>query len=143
MGGGATIYESTIQIPTLSTSGERFTVIVGFDGTDIVQFRVVDNLNSAKWQCLTSSGGVTTTTNTTVAPVAGTWTKMKVSVNAAATSIDFIIDGVTVATHTTNIPTGTSHQLATINYITKAVGTTERTLLVDYIYFNQVFTTPR
>lgn len=143
LGGGTTTFETAIQIPTLSTGAQRFVLTIGLYATDAIYFQYQDNLNSGQWQLITTNAGVTTTTNTTSAPVAGTWYDLRFVVNAAASSVEFFINGSSVGTITTNIPSGTSHQLRIFDDISKLVGTTERTLLVDYIYFNQTFTAPR
>ena len=66
---------------------------------------------SANWQVVTSSNSTRTWTTTTTAVGAGTWVKLGIIVNAAGTSVGFYINGTLVATHTANIPTGTTRAL--------------------------------
>jgi hypothetical protein len=67
---------------------------------------------------------------------------LKIIINADASSVGFYIDGVLVATHTTNIP------LPVIGFsfdsiIQKSAGLTSRTMQMDYSAISQTFTTPR
>jgi len=96
---------------------------------------------SANWQVLTASGGSRTyTTITGVSVTAGQWYKLQVVVNAAGTSVDFKIDGNTVHTETSTIPTTA---IGFANQIIKSNGTTARSVLVDYVYLKQKYTTAK
>ena len=71
------------------------------------------------------------------------WQKFTIEVNAASTSVQFYIDNVLVATHTTNIPTGVSQTIIPKIQIAKSIGTTARSFFADYFGYKQTFTTPR
>ena len=112
--------------------------------TDGAFFRYTDGVNAGKWQAVTRSNGTETATDTGVAVIADAWKRFEIDVNAAGTSAVFKIDGTTVATNATNIPTGagreTSFGLAAI----KSAGTTNTAMLyVDWAEADFLFTTAR
>ncbi len=99
------------------------------------------------WRCKTAvSGGVgsPTVTPTTTAIVANTWYTLRIEVNAAANLAKFYVDGVLVATNTTNIPTGANAcgAVAIIGRILGA-GVPNIGLLVDYWIHSYILTTLR
>lgn len=57
------------------------------------------------WQCQTDNGGVNTTTNSGVPPVATIPQTFTIIMEGTTPSVKFYIDGTLVATHTTNIDT--------------------------------------
>lgn len=152
-GNGKIVIEWRVRIPTLSTSGEKFAVRVGLhDGTsatvprDGAWFEVDESVNSGQWQIKTANNQTSpptncTTANTAVAPVANTWQKLRIEVNAAGTSIEFFINGTSAGTITTDIPTGTGRGTAAAMLIVKSVGTTGRSVDADYALIYQKFTT--
>jgi len=153
LGGGRILYETSVQVPTLSTSGERFAFVSGFTAT--MNNITIQNgaaflydeggvapgsAASANWQVLTASGGSRTYTTTSTTVTAGQWYKLQVIVNAAATSVGFYIDGTLVHTETSTIP---SVAIGFANQIVKSNGTTARSVLVDYVYLKQKYTTAK
>ena len=157
IGGGAISYERRIYIPILSTSGERFIIFEGFQSnasfTNTVNgvlflydeggtYASGANAGSPNWKCVTINASTRTFTTTSVAVSATTFVKLRIEINANATSVDFYIDNILVATHTTNIP-ATSTALHQRNYIAKSVGTTARTVQADWIALRQKLTTSR
>ena len=155
LGGGLTIYETAVNVTTLSTVTERYNLTIGFydstsaNQTDAVAF-VYDeggvatgSAASANWQVVTSSNATRTWTTTSTAVAAGTWVKLGIIVNAAGASVGFYINGTSVATHTANIPTGTTRAVGFGSQILKSVGTTARTVDVDYLQCEIDFTTSR
>lgn len=155
LGGGLTLYETAVNVTTLSTATERYSMVVGFyDSTTANQVDAVSfvydeggvstgSTASANWQVVTSSNSTRTWTTTTTAVGAGTWVKLGIIVNAAGTSVGFYINGTLVATHTANIPTGTTRALGFGSQILKSIGTTARTVDIDYLQAEMEFTTPR
>lgn len=144
LGGGEAHYRVRIRIPTLSTVSERFSIVVSMANVisgapQRIGAVYIDNSNSGQWTA-DAIGVGTTTTNTTVAPVANTWTKLELRVNAAGTSYQLFIDGTTAATVASNIPTAA---LGLGVQITKTVGSTARTVDVDFGEFVQTLTTAR
>jgi hypothetical protein len=153
VGGGKILWQSSIRIPTLSTSGERFQFFSGINSTNNSQTMgnaicflydeggvTGGSTASPNFQMATSFSGVRTWTTSSIPVVANQFYNLKILINDNATSVGFYIDDVLIATHTTNIPTGI---LGLQNKIFKSVGTANRTANIDYIGYKQKFTTPR
>jgi hypothetical protein len=154
-GNGAWNYESYAMYANLSTLTERFRTQHGFatttnnniepDGAFITYDEggvTNGTIASPNFQCVTVSNSVRTLTTTTFPVVAQTWYKMRVQVNAAGTSVAFYINDTLVATHTTNIPTGTRY-VSVKQIIAKATGLTARLMYSDYLGYENILTTPR
>jgi hypothetical protein len=62
---------------------------------------------TAFWRCVTGNAAAETTTTTSVAVSAGNVDLLWIRFTGAGTSVEFWIDGVKVATHTTTLPTAT------------------------------------
>jgi len=108
-----------------------------------VTFEAIDNENGGRWQALTVDGIGETSTDTGITAAAETWYKLEVETNAAGTISTFFIDGVLVATHTTNIPTGDTYDHFISGHIMKdgvSVGLAERIFFVDACYIMQEVT---
>jgi hypothetical protein len=144
-------FEWIAKIPTVPDATEDFTVRAGLlDATaanlaavvDGVYFEVIRATSTTNWICKTVSNSTTTTTTTGTAFGTG-WVRLKAVVNAGGTSVEFFINGTSVATHSANIPTGAGRLTSPQIRIDKVAGTTERTLLFDYFEMNQSFTTLR
>jgi hypothetical protein len=159
-GGGAWVFETYVCVETLSTSLERFRFIAGFgssatngaegNGTFFTYDEgATQNGTSAtpNWQTQTCNGAVRTLTTTSVAVTAGAWTKLRIEVNAAATSVAFYINGTLAATHTTNIPKwlapNNPRAFNVKQSIVKTIGITNRSVFCDYFGYENVLTTPR
>jgi hypothetical protein len=126
-----------IGLQILSNGTDRYQSIFGFgdslvaaDSTNGMYFRYKDDVNSGKWQAVTSSGGVRTATDTGVTATT-TFSIFDIRVNAAGTSVTFYIDDVLVATNTTNIPTSTQ-KFGPQWSMLKSVGTTSLTNYMDW-----------
>lgn len=156
LGNGTWVYETPVNVTTLSTSVEGFAFLSGFidvlsavNQVDGVYFLYDErgsstgSTASANWQCVTSSNSVRTFTTTTTAVGANTWVLLRIEINAAASSVVFKIDGNTVATHTTNIPNTTGRETGFGWLIMKSVGTTARTVDLDYLSVISALTTAR
>jgi hypothetical protein len=150
-GGGAIIADFVAKIPTLSTASDRVDFCIGFtDGaepgvTNGVFFHYRDNLNSGKWVLQTTAASTTTTTNT-ASTVDTNWHRYTITVNAAATSVTFSIDGSSVGTIATNIPTagGTAGLRATFSSINAGASTGAQMLIVgDLFSYYQALTVAR
>jgi hypothetical protein len=153
-GGGTWMYESYIEVDILSDATDRFRFISGFGNvansgaeTNGAFFTYdeggVSNgtIASPNWQCVTTVGAVRTLTTTSVA-VTTTWTKLRIIVNADATEVKFYIDGTLVATHTTNIPV-LPNRLKVLQKLVKNLGTGNRFVFCDYIFYENNLTTLR
>lgn len=148
-------WESRLLIPTLATVGENFIVRTGFSDTNAAnvndgayfladtQGTSTGSAVSLYWQIVTCSNGTRTFTTTSILISTTVYSKFRVDVNAAGTSVRFYIDNVLVGTHTTNIPTGSVRATGLQTMILKSAGTANRTVNVDYLYYKMKFTTPR
>jgi hypothetical protein len=155
-GGGEWFYQIRNNITTLSTSTERFQELYGFfdtytaaNQTDGAYFLYDEggvstgSAASPNWQLVTASNGSRTFTTTSTAVTAGSYTKLRIEVNAAGTSVTFYINGNPVGTHTTNIPVGSGRELGFGWGKIKSVGTTARTTDIDHLIVQQKYTTPK
>jgi len=150
LGGGQFTYETVVQLPTLSTVSEEYIVRVGLgdistgsDFTDGVYFEYNRLADGDFWSIKTSSNSSRTKTVTAQSAIAGAWVRLKAVINAAASSVTFYADDVSLGTITTNIPSGAGRQLGIVMCITKSAGTTARTFLCDYWFHKQTFTSLR
>ena len=123
----------------LSTALERYTLRNGLFSIvlpniviEAAGFEYDDSQNGGRWQAITHDG-VETSTDTGILVAADTWYKMEVEINAAATSVDFFIDNVLVATNVTNIP-GAALDLFYNAHIMKLIGVGARIAHLDAAY---------
>lgn len=152
--GGGTAYEFEARITNgaLSTSGEEFALQIGFgdginavgqpvDGAYFVYRRDVDG---DFWVAVTRSNSTETKTVTSVAPAGySAMTIFRIDVDSVGTSVAFKINGTTVATHTTNIPTGSSRTLGVGMKLEKKNGTTARYAYADWFRLRKTRSTAR
>jgi len=157
LGGGAWVYESSINIANLSTILERFRTIHGFGSNNsspvetdgvFITYDEGGTLNgtaaSPNWQCVTVANSVRTLTTSSTAVTAAAWHKLRIEINAAGTSVTFYVDDVLLATHTTNIPLGSNGRYILVKQgINKTIGTTARLMYCDYLGYQNTLTTPR
>jgi hypothetical protein len=134
---GQTILTDTeIYIPTLSTVAEEYTFWAGLGDTtatgnqvDGVYFLYHRLTYGANWQICTASSSSRTITDSGVAVVAGAWIRLKVA--ATSSLCTYYIDGTSVGTNATNIPT--SARETNVGYaISKTAGTTARVVNYDH-----------
>lgn len=88
-------------------------------------------MNGGRWECVTRNNNVETVTDSGVLAQT-TYSLFEVEINAAGTSVKFLIDGVLVATHTTNIPTSSTRTYGPIAKIEKSIGLLQRNMYADY-----------
>ena len=157
VGSGAISHEVLINIETLSTLANRFVNVFGFHtgssittSNNLISF-IYDEGGvfasgglgaSPNWKCVTGNGGTRTSTDSTIAVTASAWTKLRIEINANATSVGFYINDTLVATHTTNIP-ATTTAMYFLNGIQKTTGLTSVNIYGDYFSLKQNFTTAR
>jgi hypothetical protein len=142
-------WKSVMAIDTLSTSGEHYSCRNGFidsglgESTDGIFFRYDSQVNGGRWETVTRAAGTETPNDSGVAPSAGVYQMFDIVVNAAGTSVEFKIDGATVATHANNIPTG-ANSFGWGVMALKSVGTTATSaFLLDFWEVEQQFASPR
>lgn len=125
-------FMSTVAIPTLSNSTDRFQVVVGDSANSSIGvfFTCIDNENGGNWVCVNRrSGGGTSRTATAITPSTSAWQKL--SYNITPSEVKFYINDVLVVTHSNsaNIPqTGYLFHSG----ITKSTGSSER-----YVFFDE------
>lgn len=142
--GGETQFQSWINLPFLSTALQRFVARTGFASVALpntllqsIGFEYQDD-EGANWQALCHDGAETSV-DTGVLVVAGRWYKHTFTVNAAGTSVEFFIDDVSVATITTNLPTGVGFGHFVNMHIMKLFGVIPRNYLLDaYAVYQEV-----
>jgi len=149
IGGGLIVYEQVVRIPNLSDGTQTFTAHFGFSegsygasfsGNHHIKF-IHDN-TSANWQTTVKNNNTQTLTASSTAVTTG-WTKLRIVVNATASSVSFFVNGTELSSSpmTMNIPDNTDAM--TIGWgITKSAGTTARIIDTDYVSFYQKLTNP-
>jgi hypothetical protein len=157
VGNGAISYEVLINIETLSTLANRFVNVFGlYTGSSITTSNNLISFiydeggvfasggigASPNWKCVTGNGGTRTSTDSTVAVTASAWTKLRIEINANATSVGFYINDTLVATNASNIP-ATTTAMYFLNGIQKTTGLTSINIYGDYFSLKQTFTTAR
>jgi hypothetical protein len=155
LGGGEVVFETSVNIPTLSNATDRWQFFMGlFDTAAALTqtngvFFLYDeggvhtgSTAATYWQTCTSSASTRTFNNSIVQTTvtAATWTRLTLIVNAAGTSVTFYVNGSAISTHTTNIPTA---GLGFGGYVHKSAGTLGRDAVFDYVKFRHTLTTAR
>jgi len=136
-------------IDAVSDGTDTYSIFLGFNdsvgttGTDAIMFRYTHSVNSGKWECVTRSNGAETADDSGITVTTATWYKLGITVNAAATSVVFSVNGSVVQTHVANIPSGTGRQTTPWHSITKSAGTNARRLAMDYLYYKLALTSSR
>jgi hypothetical protein len=123
----------------VSDGTNRFMVRSGFGdflettgARDGVFFRYIDTENGGEWQGITRYSNTETVVDTNVAADTS-WHTYEFEVNDDATSVEFFIDGVSVGTSSTNIPTDDyAFCPATIR---ETLGTAGRSLYLDAYWY--------
>lgn len=150
LGGGAIQLNWVINTAILSNGTNRYILRIGMGDThgsaaDLsngVYFEYSDNINSGNWTVKTANGGARTTNNTSTAVGTG-FVNLGITINAAASSVAYTVNGVAVTGSpiATNIPTAA---ISPFLKLTPTAGTTaDSTLIIDLFYMTQTLTTPR
>lgn len=149
---GRVYFETSVNIATLSTVSEAYSLAIGFSQNTTVPTltngahflydlhgAATGSASSANWQVGNAIGSSRsyTTTGTTVA--INTYYKLGIMITNG-TQVDYYINDTLVKSETTNVP-------ATLGGIyillLKSNGTTARTVDIDYVYFRVKYNTPR
>jgi|GEM_PF-2061502 len=145
LGGGQLAFDYLIQIPTLSTVTDAYIQrwglgdVQGADHVNGVYFEYDRATSGDFFRIRTANSSTRTTTVTGTAVAAATWYKLRAVVNAAGTSIQYFINGSSVGTITTNIPTGA---ISPDMHSLRSAGAA-RSFRIDYFYLVQTFTSSR
>jgi hypothetical protein len=147
LGGGNYFFETCINIPTLAVDGGDDYIIAaglqdgwafGFASNGLYFQYQVDT--SANWLTVSNNGGTFTETTSSTAVATG-WTRLGILYTQSTATATYYVNGTSIATHTTNIPTVNPIGAAVV--IIKTNGTDSRTVYVDYFDVMIVYTTPR
>jgi len=139
------ILETSLYLPILCTAAQEYEVNIGIGerAKDIQQgihFYYDEVFTGANWTLFCKNGfGVTTQVDSGVQVIANTWYRLSLVITT--TKALFYIDGILRGTLTTNFPL-TVAMLPMIE-IGKWIGTTARTMIVDYVSLTLRFYTPR
>lgn len=155
IGAGKIRFGAWVRLEDLSSGTQRFDVQVGFMQGLLVSaiangitFRYRDDVNSGAWQAVVDDAAGTTTdalddNGGAITVAADTWYLLELEINAAGTSVEFFIDGVSKGVVTANIPDGAGEEPGINIGIAKSIGTTARLLYLDAYYCYHQLTTPR
>jgi hypothetical protein len=145
MGGGELSFETVIKLNALSNGANDGGINVGFmDGpgwaapANSIYFKY-QSVTSLNWYVESFSGGVGSSFTSSI-PVTAGWHKLKMVINAGATSAEFFVDGTSIGTITSNIP---ATKLPPMVSYRKTAGNGALYLGVDYIKIDKTFTVPR
>ena len=146
LGGGELSLSWVVNIGNLSTGVNTYILYIGLsvggtsEPTDGVYFVYSNGLNSGNWSGKTASASSRTTVNSGTAVTTG-WHNLTLTVNAAATLVEFFVDGVSIGTANANIPSAAITPAFLMDY---SAGTISAgTVQVDLFYLSQTLTTPR
>lgn len=147
LGAGKVRVGLVAKLETLSDGTNTYTARMGIqdafagDSTDGIYFRYGSALNGGEWQGVSRAGGVETALDTNTAADTN-WHTFEFEVNAAGTSVEFFIDGTSVGTNATNLPTGAVCGIIPVQLL-KSAGATARRLFLDAYWYQFEFTTAR
>lgn len=144
---GTILWSARIQLPNLSDATNTYTLRGGLmssfsaEPSNGIYFRYTHGTNSGKFEAVTRAAGTETATDTGITAAASTTYDLDIVVNAAGTSVSFMINGTVVATNSTNIPSGAmGYNLGVI----RSAGTSNFLALdVDFEEIFYEFTTAR
>lgn len=150
LGGGAITHIWVVRIDNLSNGTDTYTLFAGLTDqvsmsttiTNGVYFTYADaggGGTQPNWILNTVKASAATNTNSATAAATG-WTTLMMQINSGGTSVQFFINGSSVATVATNIPTTS---ICPAFGILKSAGTTSRTVSADLFYHYQYLTTTR
>ena len=150
LGGGAISFTWILKILTLSNSTNRYILRCGLsdavgttDAANGVYFEYSDNENSGQWIGKTAASSTRTTANSAIAAQTSSYVNLTITVNAAATSVAYFINGTQISNSpiTSNIPTVGITPFIMMQYSAGTVAA--GSVIVDMFSFSQTLTTPR
>ncbi len=148
LGGGAISINWVIQMATLSNATNRYIFRMGLgdtsnaDQANGVYFEYSDNINSGNWVGKTAAASSRTPANSAVAADTN-WHNFGITINAAATSCSFFIDGVQIANSplSATIPTLAVSPFVDMPFVAGTIAAAS--VNIDLFYFTQTLTTAR
>lgn len=140
-GTGTFTYRATIKLGALATVSDDYVYFIGpadgwvFGNPGNGFYLQYNRSSSANWLAVSINSNTPTIVDTGI-PVTTNW--MNFLVTGDNSSVSYSINGSSVATITTNLPTGAVN--INMALITKTAGTTNVDAYQDYFYFSQVVT---
>lgn len=127
----------------LSDGTNRYGIKIGIGNSNTTltdsygaSFRYRDNINSGKWQLMTTDyAGSQTFTDSGITVAASTFYKFEIFISADGAKVEYLINGSRIAIIDTDLLDGTNVQMGLNAMILKALGTTSRVFLLDYMDF--------
>jgi len=145
LGDGATIITWVVRSAQVLTAFEELAVGLGDtsnavgDQVNGVYFRLLTA--GTNWEIVTANASTRTAVDTGIAYVANSWFTLKITINAAGTSVQANINGTNAGTAiTTNIPTVAIGPLAKVDGI---AGGTAADTDIDFFRYQETLTTSR
>lgn len=141
---GAARFRARMRTDDLSDATETYTTRIGFidsdtgETTDGAFFRYTHSVNGGRWQAVTRAANVETAVDTGVTVAANTIYTLDVQVSGGTAT--FLLDGVSVATISTNVPSGSGQPTGYGFFMLKTAGTTARSMRMDYGSVEQILT---
>jgi len=146
LGGGIITLDWVFNI-AIASSGNRYNLALGIGDTNTsaawtngIWFGYSDNVNSGNWTLNTNNNTSPTTTNTST-PASVGWHHAKIVINAAGSSAEFFMDGVSLGVIATTLPTTTIFPNFVLAFSAGTIASS--TILIDLFYFQQILTNPR
>lgn len=149
LGGGTLTINWVFKIVTASNSTNRYILRMGLgdtfnanaDQANGTYFEYSDNINSGNWNYKTAAASSRTTANSSTSVTTG-WHNAQIVINAAASSVQFNMDGVSLGTAATlTIPTAAVTPFFGMYWVAGTVAA--GSMLVDLFYLSQTLTSAR
>lgn len=136
-------YGVKLRLEDLSDGTDTYHIMSGYSdhnndfasAVDAICFTYTDATSSGQWVCHTRSNSTTTSTASGVTVAADT--DYELTITVFNTEVKFYINGSLVATHTTNIPSGTARETSIANTIRKSAGTTSRKMYLEWLAYGK------
>lgn len=130
--------EWRVRLPILSTGTIGYQVRIGIqdantagDPANGIYFVYSENINGGQWRGTTTNSSTSTNIDSTIAPAAATWYKLRWVCNT--TSVSFYVNNILIGTSTTNIPTGNATRLMAKIEKKSPNATTSRSVEIDWV----------
>ncbi len=149
LGGGALSVNWVVKLAALSDGTNTYTFRCGLgdttnaDEVNGVYFEYSNGLNSGNWVGKTASASSRTPANSAVAAINSAYVNLGITVNAAATSVGFFINGVQIANSPLALTIPTAPLFPFVDIVRSAGTIAASSILVDLFYLTQTLTTPR
>lgn len=151
--GGATWdFYISMKVSAVSDGTDTYFLHMGFleevtndtaANRDAIKFRYSSGLNGGKWAGVVQANAVEVTCDTGVTPDTS-YHLYRINVNSGATLATFYIDGASVCSVNSGLPSGTARATDTLPaLVLKTAGTTQRNFTFDYFVYNADFTSAR